>query len=170
MSEIRVVTTGLTHVPGYHAVLDEVARERRHLALLEAPSLADSTRFVEWLLNGAGLHCVAITASNEVIGWCDVIRNPRIGFTHVGQLGMGIRASHRRRGIGRLLVEETVAGLGSLGVQRLELEVFRSNTAAVRLYESLGFIHEGAKINARMLDGIADDVLLMARRFPMAIE
>lgn len=49
---------------------------------------------------------------------------------------------------------------GSLA--RIELEVFASNVAAIALYERLGFVHEGRKRSARILDGRIEDMLCMA--------
>lgn len=46
---------------------------------------------------------------------------------------------------------------------RVELEVFASNTRAIRLFEGVGFAREGVKRQARLLDGRADDVVCMAR-------
>lgn len=46
---------------------------------------------------------------------------------------------------------------------RVELEVFASNTAAIALYEKLGFVVEGRKSRARKVDGAYDDDLIMAR-------
>ena len=94
---------------------------------------------------------------------CDI---PHEGFTHVGQLGMGVLGGYRRRGVGRQLLQAALDGGRAIGLRRLELEVFRSNAAAVLLYESFGFQHEGAKRDARILDGITDDVLIMARVTP----
>jgi len=48
------------------------------------------------------------------------------------------------------------------GLERVELEVFRSNDSAIRLYEAHGFLREGVKVGARKLDGVADDLLLFA--------
>ena len=169
MDQIRVEVTRPTHVPGYHAALDAVARERRYLAFLQAPPLDQSAQFVQWLGTGAGLHYVAITAEDTVVGWCDVVRHPHEGFTHVGQLGMGVLGGYRRRGVGRQLLQAALDGGRAIGLRRLELEVFRSNAAAVLLYESFGFQHEGAKRDARILDGITDDVLIMARVVTPAI-
>ena len=45
---------------------------------------------------------------------------------------------------------------------RIELEVFASNERAVRLYQSEGFMLEGRKRRARILDGTEDDILIMA--------
>jgi ribosomal protein S18 acetylase RimI-like enzyme len=170
MDQIRVEPTGLAQVRGYHAALDEVARERRFLAFLQAPPLDQSTQFVQWLGSGAGLHYVALTSEGAVVGWCDVVRQPHEGFKHVGQLGMGVVGPYRRRGVGRRLVQAALDGSAAIGLRRIELEVFRSNVGAVRLYESFGFQHEGAKRDARILDGIADDVLIMARVAAPAIQ
>ena len=46
--------------------------------------------------------------------------------------------------------------------ERVELEVFRSNDSAVRLYEANGFLTEGVMVDARKLDGKVDDILLFA--------
>jgi ribosomal protein S18 acetylase RimI-like enzyme len=44
----------------------------------------------------------------------------------------------------------------------VELEVYRSNTSAILLYEAHGFVWEGLKVGARKLDGITDDIVLYA--------
>ena len=46
---------------------------------------------------------------------------------------------HQRRGIGRRLIEESIARLDSNGVHELHLAVSRGNPAA-RLYQRLGFL------------------------------
>jgi [ribosomal protein S18]-alanine N-acetyltransferase len=58
-------------------------------------------------------------------------------------LNLGVAAAHRRHGIGRELVERALAELAARGVQTVYLEVRSSNTAARRLYESLGFAEVG---------------------------
>ena len=40
--------------------------------------------------------------------------------------------------------------------------VYVSNIPAIRLYEKRGYVHEGVNTKARKLDGIYDDILLMA--------
>jgi [ribosomal protein S18]-alanine N-acetyltransferase len=54
-------------------------------------------------------------------------------------LNLGVAAAHRRRGLGRALVEHMLAALGSRGVRTVYLEVRESNARARRLYEALGF-------------------------------
>ncbi len=47
-------------------------------------------------------------------------------------------------------------------VPSIELEVFGSNTRAIRLYERLGFAYEGVRRKARKLDGAYEDLIVMA--------
>jgi hypothetical protein len=42
-SSVSIVPTAEFHIPGLHAALDQVAKERRHLAFLAAPPFAAST-------------------------------------------------------------------------------------------------------------------------------
>jgi len=47
-------------------------------------------------------------------------------------------------------------------MERIELEVFASNTAAINLYEKWGFVVEGVKKKTRKLDGLYDDLIVMS--------
>lgn len=98
-----------------------------------------------------------------VVGWCDITPLSFEGMTHVGRIGMGVARVFRGRGIGRRLLTTAVNQAFSNRLERVELEVFRSNEAAVRLYEAHGFVREGVKVSARRLDGQDDDILAYAR-------
>lgn len=52
---------------------------------------------------------------------------------------LGISQLHRGRGLGTLLLHRAAVGFRSVGLTRMHLEVTTDNTAAVRLYERLGF-------------------------------
>jgi RimJ/RimL family protein N-acetyltransferase len=162
MENIRIVPTDVRFVPSFHRCLDHVAHERRHLAFLEAPPLDGLTAFVNAVIAGAGVQVLAVDRTDTVVGWCDIVRNFREGFRHSGQLGMGLLAELRGRGVGRRLASDAIDRAWHGGMERIELEVFATNAPAIRLYEKLGFATEGLKRRARMLDGRTDDVLLMA--------
>jgi putative acetyltransferase len=90
--------------------------------------------------------------------------SPRRALQHVASLGMSVRASHRRRGIGRALLEAGIEWARGIGITRLELYVFADNAPAIALYEALGFQHEGRRKNfVRFADRYVDD-LVMARQ------
>ena len=97
-----------------------------------------------------------------VVGWCDVIRSERKGATHVGHLGMGVISSHRGQGLGRRLLAVAIEDAFAKGIERIELEVFASNQAAIGLYKTHGFEEEGRKRKARKLDGQYEDFIIMA--------
>lgn len=52
---------------------------------------------------------------------------------------LGIEPTHRGHGLGTLLLARAAEGFRSTGLLRMHLEVTTDNTAAVRLYERLGF-------------------------------
>jgi len=54
-------------------------------------------------------------------------------------LNLGVAPPHRRRGLGRALVERMLALLAARGAREVYLEVRESNAVARRLYQSLGF-------------------------------
>lgn len=158
----RVRRATLEDAEAIRRSLDSVARERRWLSFLEAPSLADVRSFIS--LN-VPIQFVA-EREGEVIGWCDITPNQREGFRLNGTLGMGLLSPFRGRGLGRKLLQDTTDAAHGAGIRRIELEVLASNENAVALYERSGFVHEGRKRAARVLDGRAEDILCMALLWP----
>ncbi len=73
-----------------------------------------------------------------------------------------VAASHRRRGVGRALLDQAVVWAESAGVRKLELHVFPWNEPAIALYESFGFEREGIRRAHYLRDGVPVDAILMA--------
>jgi len=158
---VQILPIAEEHIESFRLRLDAVARERLYLASIEAPS-PDATRtFVLSNIAGNIPQFVAIM-NNEVVGWCDISPLKYEGFRHCGELGMGIHKHYRGMGIGRQLITRTLQKAKEIGLERVELEVFASNTPAIRLYERMGFKVEGIKKKARKIDGKYDDLIMMA--------
>lgn len=82
--------------------------------------------------------------------------------SHVAQIGMSVRRAWRGQGVGRAMLEACVAEARGLdSVRRLVLEVVAGNTAAVSLYESVGFRLEGRRPGHVHLGEGYEDLLLM---------
>jgi RimJ/RimL family protein N-acetyltransferase len=158
----QVVPIERRHIPGFREVLDGVARERRWLALLEAPPPSSVRRFVLGNLRTGSPQFVALDGE-RVVGWCDVTRKSHSTLAHSGTLGMGIAPSHRGKGIGRALLVTTVEAALDRGFSRIELTVRADNEAAIRLYYRHGFELEGRLRDYLVIDDRAYDVLQMAR-------
>ena len=159
---LRIISTTEEYIAGFRAAVDAVARERKYLGFVEAPPMEQTLAFVHGLLANGGVQLLAIADKNSVAGWCDVARVPWEGLRHVGRMGMGLLPQYRGQGHGQRLAEATVEAAFKVGMERIELEVFASNLPAIRLYEKLGFQHEGLKRRFRKLDGAYDDNVIMA--------
>lgn len=157
MTIVRPIT--LDDVPGFNAALGSVALERRYLRTTEAPPLERSYGFVAGNIETGNPQFVALD-DDVVVGWCDVCRVTDNGSEHVGVLGMGVFASHRGRGIGRQLIEATLADARTR-FSRIELDVYASNRAAIALYLSVGFEQEGVRRAAIRIGGRDEDIVVM---------
>ena len=58
---------------------------------------------------------------------------------------IAVAEAHRRQGLALALMRHILTAVSSEGVKRATLEVRRSNEAAQRLYEKLGFVHAGVR-------------------------
>lgn len=161
VQDIKILPIAEETIESFHRCLNAVARERRHLAFVQAPSFESARQFVLSNIARNMPQFVALSG-DDVVGWCDIIPMELEGFTHCGELGMGVRKDFRRLGIGTRLLEHTLGEAREMGLERIELEVFASNTAAIRLYEKAGFVIEGVKKKGRKLDGEYDDLVVMA--------
>ncbi len=87
----------------------------------------------------------------------------KLGFVKKGHVvSVAVLPEYRQKGIGRALVEESIAGVKLKKADELYLEVRCSNTEAIRLYEKLGF---GAKQRLKAYYRDGEDAYLMAIEF-----
>jgi RimJ/RimL family protein N-acetyltransferase len=161
-ADVRVVPTEDRYLESFRATLDAVAKERRYLLTLQAPPLSALQKIVSDTVAGGGVQLFAVDAPERVVGWCGIGRHQREGCRHVGNLGMGLLPDYRGQGIGARLALEAIAAARKNGIERIELEVLASNTNAIALYRKLGFVEEGVRRRARLLDGRYDDAMMMA--------
>ena len=101
-------------------------------------------------------------APERLVGRLSLARDPHPASAHVADLGLMVAKSHRRRGIGRALLEQAVAWAREAGVSKLELHVFPHNRPALELYESFGFAKEGYRRGQYRRGAELVDAVLMA--------
>lgn len=89
-----------------------------------------------WLLmqdhEGTWGHSINVRGEDVHVGWI---------------LGMAIHPDRKRRGWGRMLLEATIRRLRDSDVNTIRLLVDPSNEAAIKLYESVGFIDTGKRVD-----------------------
>jgi RimJ/RimL family protein N-acetyltransferase len=105
---------------------------------------------------------VAEADDGRIVGRLSLARDPHPASRHVADLGLMVAATHRRRGIGRALLQQATAWARSAGVCKLELHVFPWNDPAIALYEAFGFEREGLRQGHYLRDGAPVDAILMA--------
>lgn len=148
-------------IESFHACLDAVAREKRYLALHEAPPLESVRSFVRVNIANAAPQFVARDQAS-VVGWCDILPGWHHSRRHCGSLGIGMLPAYRGRGVGRRLLDACIAKAWATGITRIELEVREDNARAIQLYERFGFAHEGLRRRAMCVDGVYHDTFAMS--------
>jgi RimJ/RimL family protein N-acetyltransferase len=156
---IRRISSG--DVEGFHRALDFVARERRYLALLEAPPLEMTREFITNIIANGHVQFVAVSG-NDVVGWCDILPENRPAHAHSGTLGMGLLPQFRGKGLGFALIKAALGEARHKGLVRVELTVNADNARAIALYKKVGFKIEGLMRDAVLIDGDYKDLILMA--------
>lgn len=159
---IQVVYPGEKHFKSFYEVLSVVAAERIYLEMLEAPPFEKVASFQRKLIAQNAPVYYAVS-DNDVVGWCDIfpLENPRL--QHRGSLGMGVGPEFRGQGAGSMLMAASLAHAKQFGLEKVELSVYTSNTAAISFYEKFGFEQEGLIRKYRKLDGQYFDCLAMAK-------
>ena len=100
---------------------------------------------------------------SELVGIAGLLIREGQKEAHKGLLvGMYVRPSARKSGVGRRLVE-TIVEFARHRVELIQLSVVSENEQARRLYERLGFVEYGLEKKALKQDGRYYDEVLMAK-------
>jgi RimJ/RimL family protein N-acetyltransferase len=122
----------------------------------------DERRYLRSLRRSRDAAVFVADTSEGIVGRLSVGRDPHPASSHVADLGLMVAKGHRRRGIGRALLEQAVEWARGAKVSKLELHVFPHNEPAIQLYDAFGFRREGYRQGHYRRDGDVVDAILMA--------
>ena len=125
-------------------------------------SITDERRYLRAVRRHPDAAVYLAEDGDTVVGRLSLARDVHPASAHVADLGLMVAASHRRRGVGRGLLDQAVAWAGSAGVRKLELHVFPWNEPAIALYNAYGFEREGLRKGHYLREGVPVDAILMA--------
>ena len=125
-------------------------------------SVAEERRYLRAVRRHPDAAVYVVEDAGRIVARLSLARDVHPASRHVADLGLMVAASHRRRGMGRALLDQAVAWAESVGVRKLELHVFPWNEPAIALYESFGFEREGVRKAHYLRDGVPVDAVLMA--------
>lgn len=140
-----------------------VAEGTGTITLRKAPSLEQEREFIAKSEAAERAFILVAVDGERVIGMLDLQAGERDFNRHCGRFGMSVAKDWRGRGVGRAILKAAITKTREWpGFCRIELEVFPHNTAAIALYESLGFELEARKVKAVQMQTQPEDLLLMA--------
>ena len=151
----------LAHAKSFRECLDVVAREKRYLALTEAPSEEKMQGFVRDSVQADAAQFVALDG-DVVVAWADIFPSWADAVAHCGNLGMGVLPQYRGRGLGKRLLLACIAKAQAKGITRIALQARADNDVAIKLYEAVGFKHEAKIRNAMRFDGVYFEAVQMS--------
>jgi ribosomal protein S18 acetylase RimI-like enzyme len=96
--------------------------------------LDDRDRFMRFLERNPGLS-VAVRDGRTLVGAVLCGHDGRIGYLH----HVAVAASHRRRGIGRKMVERCLVGLRKAGIDSAYAFVMEANRPGHEFWQALGW-------------------------------
>jgi RimJ/RimL family protein N-acetyltransferase len=161
MTVVRRATSGDAHA--LVELAESVGREDGRWILGTGPwrSVSDERRYLRTIHRHPDAAVFVAEDGGSIVGRLSLSRDPHPASGHVADLGLMVAESHRRQGVGTMLLEQAVAWAREFGVRKLELHVFPWNEPALGLYESFGFVREGyRKRHYERGDELVDAVLM----------
>jgi ribosomal protein S18 acetylase RimI-like enzyme len=147
----------------YLAMWREVVAERRYVRTEAVKgAVRDYRRQFRDPVNNDRARFLA-TAEGRVVGALFIERMSHPVNRHVATLGMAVHAPWRGRGIGTALMDAALRWARSAGVEKVSLEVYPTNEAAVALYRRFGFEEEGRLARHSRKSYGYEDELIMSR-------
>lgn len=107
-----------------------------------------------------GYICRIVELGAVVVGYC--VMSTGAGEAHV--LNLCVREEFRCRGIGGKLLEHLMDVARASNVAEAFLEVRPSNTPAIRLYQSQGFVQIGVRRGYYQAAGGREDAVVLRRK------
>lgn len=140
----------------------------RDLVLFNAPFRpVHETSHREWVKGLAGRRdlvafAIRLKKGGALIGMCQLTGINAVSRSADLQIRIGVEGA-RGKGLGLEAVRLLLArGFRDLNLHRISLQVFATNTRAIKTYEAAGFRHEGTLRDAAFIDGRFVDMRVMA--------
>jgi L-phenylalanine/L-methionine N-acetyltransferase len=104
---------------------------------------------------------IVAVAHDRVIGVITIERLRHQVNRHVATIGMAVDADWRARGVGSALMGAAMKWARSSAIEKVSLEVYPDNEAAVALYRKFGFSEEGRlRRQSKKSYGYEDEVIM----------
>lgn len=128
----------------------------------EFPSEEIQREWIEKYTSGGG-YCLVMLSGERIVGCAELTRGRGNHRHHCASLGISLLKEARGQGYGTQLIERLHHwARDQPELERIQLEVFHTNPDAIRLYERLGYVHEGRRVGAIKRFGESIDMIQMS--------
>jgi L-amino acid N-acyltransferase YncA len=104
-------------------------------------------------------------SASAVVAWLSFDSfYPRAAYDGTAMIAIYVAVTHRRRGIGRHLLEAAIAQAPQLGLHTLLGFIFGHNEPSLRLFNAHGFARWAHLPRVAVLDGVERDLIIVGRR------
>jgi RimJ/RimL family protein N-acetyltransferase len=118
------------------------------------------TRQIE---SGEITSLLARAPDGHLLGCSAVVRDEHSWSPHLGELRVLVAPDGREQGLGRLLIQESFLIALSLGLEKLVAQMTPDQTAAINVFEEMGFKAEALlKDHVRDQDGRKHDIVILS--------
>jgi ribosomal protein S18 acetylase RimI-like enzyme len=125
-----------------------IAMAREGVTLSTCDEVRSEDSLLRSFRNDRVLRIIAL-CGDRCVGEASLRRGARTSTRHVATVYVGVAKLFRSLGVGHALVNAVIDAARAhprmAGVMKLDLSVLATNTPALRLYESHGFVREGLK-------------------------
>jgi len=154
---------GEADLPAIVAIFNAAVRTRMSTAVLEPVTVAE--RLAWFHKHSAERYPLWVAEmENQIAGWLSFHQFvEREAYRASAEVSLYVHPDYRRRGIGRMLLEESIARSPALGFSALLGLIFGHNTGSLQLFAQLGFEQWGFLPRVARLDGIDRDVVIVGQ-------
>lgn len=127
-------------------------------------SVQDEELFIDSHTTDPNALLLVATYNDTVVALLNFKCYPKKKVRHSGEFGISVHPSFQGLGIGRCITATLLDWAKQHPqVEKVILNVFHTNAAAIQLYKSLGFVEEGRMLKAaKQPDGSYIDIISMA--------
>jgi ribosomal protein S18 acetylase RimI-like enzyme len=144
-TEVIIRTPCISDLDDMLQFINDLVEEQAMILANKKMSRKDESKWLRGLLlkmkNGDIIQLSA-EVDGHVVGTAE-IKQKVLREEHVGILGISISKRYRNLGIGKVLIAELIRLSKKKGLKLITLEVFETNSRALHVYTSMGFVKRG---------------------------
>ena len=163
--ELEIKKTSLKEIEIVHRYMNKIfALELVGLSMRpKGLTLEETKKYLPEQSNSKEKLCALAFFRNEIIGQIAFSRYEKLEYRHGGTFGMSVVPKFWRRGVGTQLITYLEDWINKNGLLKIELNVWANNTNAIKMYEKLGYTHEGCRKSTIIRNGQEIDLVLMGK-------